>query len=511
MALFGSIIKRALTIGEKLNREDISPVQQQQKVLTRLLKTARRTAFGQYYGFKKILKSEDLFGEYANRVPIFDYDKMHDLWWHMSLKGVKDISWPGKFKYYALSSGTSGAPSKKIPVTEEMMTAMRKAGLKMFFALNHFDIHPDLFTKPMLMLGGTSSLKNQGGFFMGDLSGINASKPPFWLRPYYKPGRKIAKIPDWDERILQIAKEAPNWDIGFIVGIPAWLQLMMEKIISYNGVSNIHEIWPNLAVCVHGGVHFEPYKKGFEQLMAKPLIYMDSYLASEGFIAYQSRPETKAMKLITGNGIYFEFIPFTDDNFDENGEVKEEAQTLNISQVKQGENYALLITSCSGTWRYLIGDTVKFTDLEKGEILITGRTKHYLSVCGEHLSVDNMNQAIQSVEEKLGLNVREFTVGATPHGRFFAHRWYIGTDKEVDNKKLAEILDEKLKEVNDDYAVERGALLKDIEIFTIPNQLFYQWQEEKGKMGGQNKVPRVMKGKLFEEWENFVKTHHQTI
>jgi hypothetical protein len=511
MPIFGTLIRRALAVGEKLNREEISPIEQQKRVLTRLLKTARKTAFGQYYGFKQILNAEDFLNVYSEKVPIFDYDRMHDLWWHMSLKGVKDISWPGKFKYYALSSGTSGAPSKKIPVTEEMMAAMRKAGLKMFFALNQFDIPSDLFTKPMLMLGGTSALKNQGGFFMGDLSGINASKPPFWLRPYYKPGKKIAKIPDWDERILQIAKEAPNWDIGYIVGIPAWLQLMMEKVIEYNGVAHIHEIWPNLAVCVHGGVHFEPYKKGFEQLMAKPLVYMDSYLASEGFIAYQSRPDTKSMKLITGNGIYYEFIPFTDDNFDDNGEVREDAKALNISQVKEGENYALLLTSCSGTWRYLIGDTIKFTDLERGEILITGRTKHYLSVCGEHLSVDNMNQAIQSVEEQLGLNVREFTVGATPHGRFFAHRWYIGADKKVDNKKLGEILDAKLKEVNDDYAVERGALLRDIEIFTIPNQLFYQWQEAKGKMGGQNKVPRVMKGKLFEEWENFVKSNHQTI
>jgi hypothetical protein len=337
MAIFGALIKRALILGEKLNREEIPLIEQQYKVLRRLLKTARKTAFGQYYGFKKVLKSDDIFQEYAQRVPIFDYDKMHELWWHMSLRGVKNVSWPGKFKYYALSSGTSGAPSKKIPVTEEMMTAMRKAGLKMFFALNHFDIDPDLFTKPMLMLGGTSSLKNQGGFFMGDLSGINASKPPFWLRPYYKPGRKIAKIPEWDDRILQIAKEASNWDIGFIVGIPAWLQLMMEKVIEYNGLSNIHEIWPNLSVCVHGGVHFEPYKKGFEQLMSKPLIYMDSYLASEGFIAYQARPETKAMKLITGNGIYYEFIPFKDEYFDENGEVKPNATILNIAQVTEGE------------------------------------------------------------------------------------------------------------------------------------------------------------------------------
>jgi hypothetical protein len=147
--------------------------------------------------------------------------------------------------------------------------------------------------------------------------------------------------------------------------------------------------------------------------------------------------------------------------------------------------------------------------LKHGEILITGRTKHYLSICGEHLSVDNMNQAIQSVEEEFGLNVREFTVGAVPHGRFFAHRWYIGSDREVDVEKLREILDLKLKEVNDDYAVERGALLKDIEVITIPNSLFYKWQEEKGKMGGQNKIPRVMKGKLLEEWDNFIQSHQK--
>lgn len=504
MPIIGNLIRRALSLGANLDeRIPHPPVQEQKRALKRLLKKAAGTSFGQYYNFRDILRSKDVINTFQQQVPIHDYDKMYHEWWHMTLKNVENVSWKGKIKYFALSSGTSGAPSKHIPVTDDMFRAMRRAGLRTFVALSKFDVEPNLFTKGMMLLGGSSDLKTGSGYFMGDLSGINANRIPLWLRPYYKPGVEISRINDWNARIEEIARNAPDWDIGFIVGIPAWLQLMMERIIAYHGVDNIHDIWPNLQVCVHGGVAFEPYKKGFERLIGKPLIYLDTYLASEGFIAYQNRPGAKGMKLLLNNGIYFEFIPFNENNFDEENHIRENAEVLNIDQVEEGVDYALAISTCSGAWRYLIGDTIRFTDLDAMEITITGRTKHFLSICGEHLSIENMNEGIKAVEQELDTAIQEFTVSAVQKGNFFAHKWYLGCDPMVNSEEAKAILDHKLKAVNADYETERSEVL-DMEVDLLPIQVFYDWQAHQGKMGGQNKFPRVMKKELFARWEAFV-------
>lgn len=506
MPIVGNIIKRGISLGDRLqDRFEAQPAQlQQQRTLRRLLRKAQNTAFGQYYNFKDLLKDDDLIEGFRQNIPIYDYNSMYEKWWHMSLNQVDNVSWKGKVKFFAKSSGTSGAPSKHIPVTEDMTRAMRRAGLKMFLALANFNVSPDLFTKGMMMLGGTSDLEDQGGFFAGDLSGINASKPPFWLRPYYKPGKEIARINSWDERLEQIVKQAPNWDIGYLVGIPSWLQLMMERIIEVHQLETIHDIWPNLQVCVHGGIHFEPLRKSFESLMAHPLIYMDSYLASEGFIAYQERPDTRAMRLLLGNGIFFEFIPFDEENFDPEGQPKPDARALSIDEVSLGVNYALIISTCSGAWRYMIGDTVEFTDLDRSEIIITGRTKHYLSVCGEHLSVDNMNHGIQEIERQLGVAIREYTVASVDTDSFHAHKWYLGVDTDLSATAAQKILDQHLRVVNEDYGIERDAMLRAPIVKVIPLSLFYDWQREQDKLGGQNKFPRVMQKDKFQAWEQFV-------
>ena len=507
MPIFGNLIKRTLSIGDRIQdlQEFTPPEQHQQRTLRRLLKKAAHTAFGQYYDFRELLKSPTPVQDFQQKIPIHDYDLMYRRWWHMSLNQVENVTWRGKVKYFALSSGTSGAPSKHLPVTEDMMRAMRRAGMKMFFALSNFDVDPELFTKNMLMLGGSSDLKDQGGYFVGDLSGINASKPPFWLRPYYKPGTEISRIDSWDDRIREIVKKAPEWDVGFLVGIPSWLQLMMERIIDHYRLQTIHDIWPNLKVCVPGGIHFEPLRTGFARLMAVPFKYMDSYLASEGFIAYQERPETKAMKLLINNGIFFEFIPFREENFDQDGNIKGMPEALSIKDVEENTEYSLLISTCAGAWRYLIGDTVRFTDKGRSEIIITGRTKQYLSVCGEHLSIDNMNQGIQHVEEALDVSIREFTVGTVSSDNFFSHKWYIGAEPLADPEKIKGLLDRKLREVNDDYNTERNHVLRDMQVEVIPVALFYRWQAIQGKLGGQNKFPRVMKKTVFHKWEAFVR------
>ncbi len=505
MAILGALIKRGLTLGERLERQNVSPIQLQTRTLRRLLRAASYTAFGKHYDFRDILKSAHVIEAFQQRVPIHNYDSMYEQWWHRALEQEENVTWPGKVRYFALSSGTSGAPSKHIPVTDHMIRAIRRGSTRMFFNLNRFNIDPDLFTKDMMMLGGSTNLQNQGDYFLGDLSGINAGKIPFWLRPFYKPGTEISKINDWNDKIEEIAKHAAEWDVAFMVGIPAWIQLMMERIIEYNQVQHIHEVWPNLTVYVHGGVHFEPYRKGFEKLLGKPLIYMDSYLASEGLISFQNRPDTRSMRMLLHNGIFFEFVPFTEENFDEEGHIRPEAQAVSIEGVEEGINYALLMSTCAGAWRYLIGDTVKFTDKARAEIIVTGRTKHYLSIVGEHLSVDNMNQAVRHAEEQLNIDIREFTVSAVQAGKFFAHRWYVGCEPLVDAATLAEVIDEQLKVVNDDYRVERNSVLQPIQMEVIPPKIFYKWQEHRGKLGGQNKFPRVMKKDLFAEWEQFVR------
>jgi hypothetical protein len=232
---------------------------------------------------------------------------------------------------------------------------------------------------------------------------------------------------------------------------------------------------------------------------------MDSYLASEGFVAFQSRPDTPAMKMVLDNGIFYEFVPFNDDNFDDEGMPKPGAQALTIEDVESGVDYALLLSSCAGAWRYLIGDTVRFTDVARQEIIISGRTKHFLSVCGEHLSVDNMNKAIMQVEQRLNLAISEFTVGGIKAGGHFGHHWYVGCQQPpADSRLFLQLLDQALMDVNDDYKAERSAMLDAPKVTFLPVQVFNDWQRERGRLNGQSKIPRVMKGSQLAGWQHFL-------
>jgi hypothetical protein len=513
MALIGSLLKKGIRVGSLVtSRRKINPFKQQKRTLSKLLSKARYTEFGEKNNFEEILSSSlfndsaEFYEKYKSTVPVYDYNKIYNDWWYRLLEGDKNVTWPGQVKYFALSSGTSEASTKHIPVTTAMSRAMQRASIRQILSLGRYKNLPDnLYEKGFLMLGGSTDLSRKDNHYEGDLSGINATQIPFWFKPYYKPGTKIAAEKDWELKLEEITLQAKDWDIGFVVGVPAWIQLLMERIIEHYKLKNIHEIWPNLLVFGHGGVAFEPYKKGFERLLGKPLIYIDTYLASEGFLAYQPRPSSTGMQLVMDNGIFFEFVPFNDLNFNTEGDIKENPETLMVHEVEEGREYALLISTCAGAWRYLIGDTVKFVDKANAEIVITGRTKHYLSLCGEHLSVDNMNKAIDLVSNELGINVKEFTVAGVSHGSLFAHHWYIGSDENVDIVEIKRLIDAKLSEVNDDYAVERKHALKDIFVTMLPNEAFYGWMETKGKMGGQHKFPRVLKKNLIGDWETFLK------
>ncbi len=503
MAILGGIIKRSIELRHNFNIVWRSPERYQKRVLKKLLRKAAFTQFGEKYHFSDILRSKNLVNKFRAAVPVHDYNSLFSKWWHKCLKGESDVCWTGKVKYFALSSGTSDSASKHIPVTREMVKAIQKISLRQIVSLANFDIPKSIFEKGILMLGGSTHLQREGSYFEGDLSGITVSQLPFWFQRFYKPGRRISKEKDWSAKLDEITLKAKDWDIGVIVGVPAWVQLLMEKIIVHYNLKNIHEIWPNLTIYTHGGVSFEPYKKGFEELLGKPLIYIETYLASEGFIAFQDQPNSE-MRLILDNGIFYEFIPFSGENFNSDGDLIKKPKTLLINEVIENEEYALLLSTCSGAWRYLIGDVIKIVNKERYEINIVGRTKHYLSLCGEHLSIDNMNKAIEMVSHDLDININEFVVSGIKFGSMFAHKWYIGTDDHVSETILRIKLDEKLKMLNDDYRVERISALKDVLVEVIPAGIFYKWLEQHGKVGAQNKFPRVMKKQQFEQWEKFV-------
>ena len=511
MAILGTLLKKGIRIREMLEEEYTAPFDLQKKELKELLITANATEFGKYYNFSEVLRgfrlrNKEFYKRFKTQVPIHTYNKIYNDWWRLSQKGIKNVCWPGRVKYFALSSGTSEASSKYIPVTKDMTKAIQKTSVRQILTLSKYDLKPEIFEAGILMLGGSTHLNRRGSFFEGDLSGIQAARLPFWFQHFYKPGKRIAKTRHWDAKLDEIARKALEWDIGIIVGVPAWIQILIEKILKHHQAKNIHEIWPNLMVYVHGGVSFDPYRKGFEKLLARPIHYIETYLASEGFIAFQAYPNRRSMRLVLNNGIFYEFVPFEERNFDSNGEIKTDAETLLIDEVEEGREYALLLSTNAGAWRYLIGDVIKFTSLEEAEIVITGRTKHFLSLCGEHLSVDNMNKAIELVANELNISIQEFTVAGIPHESLFAHHWFVGTDDPIDADLLKAKIDEHLRVLNDDYAVERSAALKEVFVDVVPVKAFYGWMESKGKVGGQNKFPRVMKKAQLEDWTSYLQS-----
>jgi hypothetical protein len=503
-------IRLPKSIAKALNIPISDPRRQQIKVLKKLLKKARFTEFGQRYKFDEIVLSRHPGKKFQQLVPTHDYNKIYDAWWYKTKEGIPDVCWPGQITYFALSSGTSDATSKYIPITKELIRSNTITSIKQLLSLAKYENVPrSAVGKGWLILGGSTQLQKGPTYFAGDLSGIQQRNIPFWFQGLglYKPGKKIAAAKDWNTKLEEVVNNAPNWDIGFIVGVPAWLQLCMEKIVEKYQLNTIHDMWPNLAFYVHGGVAMEPYKKGFEKLMGKPITYIETYLASEGFLAYQNRQDAIGMHLVLNNNMFFEFVPFDENNFDSEGNMVDEPEALMIHEIEENKDYAILISTNAGAWRYAIGDTIRLVDREHSEIIITGRTKHFLSLVGEHLSVDNMNKAIEMVSEELNISIPEFTVAGIPYNNFFAHHWYLATDDKANADDLRQRIDAKLKELNDDYEVERKHALKEIFVTVLSEQTFMDFMKHKGKEGGQHKFPRVLKGSMLNDWNEFLGKH----
>jgi len=506
MPILGSIIKSAIGIRSRIPKQT-NIYRQQKRQLQKLLAKAQYTAFGKHFNFGDLVLQEDPIKDFQKTVPIYDYSSIFDAWWYRALKGERDVCWPGKINYFALSSGTSESSSKHIPVTKDMIKSIQKGTFRQILSTKHFDLSNEQYETEVLFVGGSTNLNYNGTFFSGDLSGITTGTQPRWFQNFTLPGPDIRSLSNWENKLQEIVDNAKSWNVGFICGVPAWIQILFERIIKHYNAKTIHDVWPNLAIYVHGGVAIDPYKQSINKLCAHELIFLDTYMASEGFMAYQERPnEQQAMKLLTDNKLFFEFIPFEEEYFDAEGNVKPNAKAITIADVELNKNYAVLLSNCAGAWRYLIGDTIKFTDLKRSEIIVTGRTKHFLSLVGEHLSVDNMNKAVKLVSNDLNIHINEYAVVGIPYQGLFAHHWYVGTDKAVDEIQLKEKLDNYLKDLNDDYAVERKHALKDVILTVLPNQTFIDFLASKNKLGGQSKFPRVLKGKTLNEWLAFLET-----
>ncbi len=508
MAVLGNLIARSLQLRKKFNLPVASPQVYQRHALRQLLERGQYTAFGKHYGFGDILSKEiDFIKAFRERVPITTYTDMYTQWWHRCQSGEENVSWPGKVKYFALSSGTSEAASKHIPVTQDMIKSIKKVGFKQLYSMANFAIRPVAFEKGILMLGGTTTLFEKGEYYEGDMSGISAKNMPRWVSSLlYKPGQRISKRTKWEDRIKLIVERAPHWDVGIVCGVPAWVQIVLERVIKHHGVNNIHDIWPNLSVYIHGGVSIEPYRESFKKLWGKEVTFIETYMASEGSFGFQAKPG-HGIRLVLNVGIFFEFIPFTSENFDDEGNPRANPKTVLVHEVQEGVEYAVVLSTCSGAWRYIIGDVLRFTNAKEHEIAIVGRTKQFLSLCGEHMSIDNMNKAIETVSKKLNITINEFSVAGFKYNNLFAHQWYIGCDDpNVDINELKSLIDITLCKLNDDYEVERTSALKEIFVEVIPSSVFLDYLKAKGKEGAMNKFPRVMKGAQLEDWKRYLET-----
>ena len=506
MALLGHLINRTLRIRKNFTIITGTNRSYQMQVLQRLLRKAKYTQFGKFYKFEDILDNEkNIYEAFKKDIPFHNYNQMYNQWWKFCQEGEEDVCWPGKVKYFALSSGTSESASKHIPVTNDMIKSVKNAGMKQFFSMHNFKLPSGVFDKGILMLGGTTSLFEKDDYYEGDMSGISAKKMPKWLSfLFYKPGQSISKRPKWEDRIKLIVRKAPSWNVGIVCGVPAWVQIVFEEIIAYHKVNNIHEIWPNLDLYIHGGVAFEPYRENFKKLLGRPITYIETYMASEGSFGFQARPDTRGIKLILNNSIFYEFVPFNEDNFNEEGEIKPSANSYMIHEVVEDKDYAVVISTCAGAWRYVIGDVIRFTCAKNVEMIIVGRTKQFLSLCGEHLSIENMNQAIDEVQLSMHIKIKEFTVAGFLYEGKFAHRWYIGCDEQVDKQTVLKKIDETLCAINDDYATERTSALPNLFIEILPSKNFIDFLHATGKFGAMNKFPRVLKNENLIKWKAFL-------
>jgi GH3 auxin-responsive promoter len=465
----------------------------QQEWFKRLISAGRETRWGEEFGYDSISNVE----QFKRQVPISDYDRLKPYIKRLQ-SGEQYVLWNTEIKWFAKSSGTTSDKSKFIPVSNEALEECHFKGGKDMLSI-YCNNHPDaqLFSGKGLAMGGShkiNEIKNEH-FLVGDLSAILIENLPSWADFIRVPKKKLALHDKWEEKIDMMAKAIIPHDLTNISGVPSWTLLLLKRILEITGQKDISQVWPNLEVFFHGGVNFEPYAGQFEQLIKSPnMKYFETYNASEGFFGIQDLSDSKDLLLMLDYGIFYEFMPM-----EELG--KDHPKTLNLDEIELGVNYALIISTNAGLWRYMIGDTIKFVSKYPYRIKITGRTKNFINAVGEEIIVDNAEKAILEACTQTHSEVIEYTAAPIyfSDNENAGHEWLVEFEKPPENLDIfAEILDKKLQEVNSDYEAKRykDMVLRKPLVKEIPKGTFYLWMKERGKLGGQNKVPRLSNDRI---------------
>lgn len=465
------------------------PLEVQQEVYDKLIEQGRTTAFGKEHGFADIKNIE----QFRQQVPIRSYEELYP-WIDRLLKGENNILWPTEVNWFAKSSGTTNNRSKFIPVTEEAIQECHFKGGKDMLSI-YMNLYPDsgLFKGKGMPIGGSQQINQfdtQRKTYYGDLSAVLMKNMPIWAQLARTPSLEITLMEEWEEKIEKLAQATYKENVTSISGVPTWMLLVLQRVLEISGKSSIHEVWPNLEAFFHGAVAFGPYRKLFETLIPNPeMRYMETYNASEGFFGIQDQVGSEELLLMLDYGIYYEFIPMDQIN-------EEEPKVLGLEEVELHKNYALVISTNGGLWRYQIGDTIKFTSTYPYRIKITGRTKHFINAFGEELIIENAEEAISEACEATGAEIDNFTAGPRYLEQYEkgGHEWIIEFKQQPDaHDTFCEVLDAALRRINSDYDAKRQADLALVAplVHQVPQGTFYRWMKSRGKLGGQNKVPRL--------------------
>lgn len=470
-----------------------NPIETQESTLFSNLSKARNTEYGELYGFKEISSYE----EFKTHVPLVRYEDFEPFI-EKARKGQPDVTWKGKIKWFAKSSGTTNAKSKFIPISEESLEDCHYAAGKMMFAI-YLNNHPDteIFKNKNLRLGGSSEIYQKYDTLFGDLSAILIDNLPFYAELRNTPNKQISLMSEWESKMKAISNAVIAEDIGCLTGVPSWMLVLLNHVLEITGKEKLDEVWPMLEVFFHGGISFKPYEENYRNLTHKKLNFYELYNASEGFFGIQDRSDSKEMLLLLDNGIFYEFIPMEEFESDN-------PRVVQLQDVEVGKNYAIVITTNGGLWRYIIGDTVKFTSKDPFRIVISGRTKHFINAFGEELIIENAEEGLKRACQKTGAIVKEFTAGPIymEGNSKGAHEWIVEFEKMPENlEEFARILDETLQELNSDYEAKRykNITLNPLKLNVAKPDLFFNWMKSRGKLGGQNKVPRLANSREFLE------------
>ncbi|WP_417942499.1 GH3 auxin-responsive promoter family protein [Flavobacterium sp. RS13.1] len=462
------------------------PNEVQEELLHNLLKASENTIIGKQYDFASISS----YKTFAERVPVSGYEELQPLI-ERTRQGEQGVFWESPIKWFAKSSGTTNAKSKFIPVSNEALEDCHYKGSKDLLCMylnNNED--SQLFVGKSLRLGGSSQIYENNNTFFGDLSAILIENMPIWAEFSSTPSSKTSLMTEWESKITAIINETKNENVTSFAGVPSWMLVLMNRVLEETGKGNLLELWPNLEVYFHGGVSFSPYKEQYKKILpSKDFKYYEIYNASEGFFAIQDLNNSSDLLLMLDYGIFYEFIPM-----DTYGTLNQ--KVIRLADVELNKNYAIVITTNSGLWRYLIGDTVRFTSLNPYRIRITGRTKHHINVFGEELMVENTDQAIAKACEITKTEVIDYTVAPIfmQDKEKGAHEWMIEfKQKPTDVGLFQKVLDETLQTLNSDYEAKRynNMTLNPLVINVARDNLFYDWLKERDKLGGQHKIPRL--------------------